>query len=144
MGSEAASGAVLRRVESLTLAIGAVGTFYAAWRWGWKQGTGFALGAALAWLNFRWLKGSVREFGRAALAQAGGEKVRVPTGAFLKFFGRFALLLAVLYVILTRTKFPGVAVVFGLLASAAAVILGLLYELLKSGARQIAGGNSQG
>jgi hypothetical protein len=144
MASEAASGAVLRRVEWLTLAIGAAGAFYAAWRWGWKQGAGFALGAALAWLNFRWLKGSVLEFGRAALAQTGAEKVRVPTGAFLKFFGRFALLLAVLYVILTRTKFPGAAVVFGLLASAAAVVLGLLYELLKSGARQIVGGNPQG
>jgi hypothetical protein len=142
MTGEAASGAILRRVEWLTLALGAVGTFLAAWRWGWEQGAGFALGACFSWLNFRWLKGSVQGFGRAATAQAGAEKVRVPLAAHLKFFGRFALLLGVLYVILTRTKFPAVAVLAGLFASAAAVVLALLYELLRSGARQIAGGDS--
>jgi hypothetical protein len=143
MASEGASGAILRRVEWLTLALGAAGTIFTAWRWGWEQGAGVALGAAMAWLNFRWLKGSVRAFGRMATAQAGAGKVRVPAGAYLKFFGRFALLLVVLYVILTRAKFFAIAVLAGLFASAAAVVLSLVYELLKSGAQQVTGKDSQ-
>ncbi len=143
MASEAASGAILRRVEWLTLGLGAAGTFFAAWRWGWEQGAGVALGAVMAWLNFRWLKGSVRAFGRVATAQSGAEKVRMPVGAYLKFFGRFALLLVVLYVILTRAKVFAIAVLAGFFASAAAIVLSLFYELLKSGAQQIAGKDSQ-
>lgn len=142
MASEDASGAVVRRVEWLTLALGATGIFYIERRWGWKQAAGFALGATMAWLNFRWLKGSVQSFGRSALAQAGAEKVRIPVGAYLRFFGRFALLLGVFYVILTRSKLFAIAVLGGFFVSAAAVVLSLLFELLRLGTRQIAGGNS--
>jgi hypothetical protein len=48
----------------------------------------------------------------------------------------------VVYVILTRPWFPAVAVLAGLFASAAAVVVGVIYELLLSGVRQGAGGNS--
>ena len=136
MANEPLGDATIRRVEWLTLGLGGLGVVWAGWRWGWRGAVGMALGAGIAWINFRWLKGSVRAFSQVATAQAGSEAGRVSVGAYLKFFGRFILLLGVVYVILTRTWFPAVAVLAGLFASAAAVIVGVIYELLLSGVRQ--------
>ena len=45
---------VTSRIFRVTLAIAAAGTMAAlAWR-GWRDGAGFALGAAISWINFRW------------------------------------------------------------------------------------------
>jgi hypothetical protein len=133
--AEALGGATLRRVEWLTLVIGGLGAAWAGWRWGWRGAVGLAIGAILSTINFRWLKGSVQEFGRAAAPQAGAEQVHVPKTAFFKFFGRFALLLGVVYVILTHTSLPGISVLAGLFASTAGVVVGLVFELFSSGAR---------
>jgi len=140
MASEPFGSATLRRIEWLTLVLGGLGAAWAGWRWGWRGSAGLAMGAAISWVNFRWLKGSVQAFGRAAAAQAGAPNVRVPVGAYIKFFGRFALLLGILYVILTRSWLPVVPVFAGLFASAAAVVLALVYELVSGGVRQNAGG----
>lgn len=135
MASEAFGSATLRRIEWLTLALGAAGSIAAGWRWGWRGAVGLAIGAILSWLNFRWLKGSVLAFGRAATAAGENEQTaRVPKSAYAKFFGRFALLLVAVYVILTRSVFPAVALLAGLFASAAAVVLGILWELALGGA----------
>ena len=135
MASEAFGSATLRRIEWLTLALGAAGSVAAGWRWGWRGAVGLAIGAILSWLNFRWLKGSVLAFGRAATAAGENEQTaRVPKSAYAKFFGRFALLLVAVYVILTRSVFPAVALLAGLFASAAAVVLGILWELALGGA----------
>ena len=143
MANEPFGSATLRRIEWLTLMIGGLGAAWAAWRWGWRGALGLVLGATLSWINYRWLRGSVQAFGAAAVAQTvsqTGEPVEVqpvsvPRGAYFKFFGRFVLLLGAVYVILTRTWFPAVAVLAGLFASAAGVVVGLLYELLSSGVR---------
>ena len=135
MASEAFGSATLRRIEWLTLALGAAGSIAAGWRWGWRGAVGLAIGAILSWLNFRWLKGSVLAFGRAATAAGENEQTaRVPKSAYAKFFGRFALLLVAVYVILTRSVFPAVALLAGLFASAAAVVVGILWELALGGA----------
>jgi hypothetical protein len=141
MGGEPFGSAAIRRIEWLTLVLGGAGTAWAGWRWGWRGSVGLAIGAVLSWINFRWLKGSVQAFGRAATAQAGSENVRVPVSAYFRFFGRFALLLGILYVILTRSWLPMIPVLAGLFASAAAVVLALVYELLAGGVRQNAGGS---
>ena len=142
MDAESIGGATIRRVEWLTLALGGAGIGWAGWRWGWRGAAGTALGVGISWINFRWLKGSVRAFGQVATAEVGSGTARVPARAYLKFFGRFALLLGVVYVILTRTWFPAVAILAGLFASAAAVVVGLVWELVQSGVRQGAGGRS--
>jgi hypothetical protein len=135
VASEAFGSATLRRIEWLTLALGAAGSIAAGWRWGWRGAVGLAIGAILSWLNFRWLKGSVLAFGRAATAAGENEQTaRVPKSAYAKFFGRFALLLVAVYVILTRSVFPAVALLAGLFASAAAVVVGILWELALGGA----------
>ena len=62
---------VTSRIFRVTLAIAAAGTMAAlAWR-GWRVGAGFALGAAISWINFRWLKHAVDALG-AASAHARG------------------------------------------------------------------------
>jgi predicted phage tail protein len=147
MASEPFGSATLRRIEWLTLMMGGLGAAWAAWRWGWRGALGLVLGALLSWLNFRWLKGSVQAFGAAALAQSETEAqsqsgppaavktAPVPRNAYFKFFGRFALLLGAVYVILTRTWFPAISVLAGLFASAAGVVVGLVWEMLSSGVR---------
>jgi hypothetical protein len=134
VANEAFGSATLRRIEWLTLAIGAAGSVAAGWRCGWRGAVGLAIGAILSWLNFRWLKGSVLAFGRAATAAGeNAQTVRVPKSAYAKFFGRFALLLVAVYVILTRSAFPAVALLAGLFASAAAVVVGVLWEMASGG-----------
>lgn len=158
MANEPFGSATLRRIEWLTLMMGGLGAAWAAWRWGWRGALGLALGAVLSWLNFRWLKGSVQAFSAAALAQVGdpaqpqtgspagqAAAVRtapVPRSAYFKFFGRFALLLGAVYVILTRTWFPAISVLAGLFASAAGVVVGLVWEMLSSGVRDSFGRRS--
>jgi ATP synthase I chain len=139
MPDEAFGDATLRRVEWLTLTLGACATVVAVWRWGWRGALGVAFGTVLSWLNFRWLKGGVQAFGKAATEQAGTAAARAPKGAYMKFIGRFALLLAAVYVILSRSWVPPVAFFAGLFASAAGVVTALVYELVSSGVRQSVG-----
>jgi hypothetical protein len=141
MASEPFGTAALRRIEWLTLLLGGAGAAWGGWRWGWRGSAAVALGAGISWINFRWLKGSVQAFGTAATAQAGSQQVRVPVLAYLKFFGRFALLLGTLYVILSRSWLPVVPVLAGIFAAPAAVVVALVYELLTSGMRQDASGS---
>ena len=143
---EAFGASTLRRIDWLTILLGGAGALWAARYWGWRGGAGLALGAVLSWINFRWLKSSVRAFGAVATplaapfspgspgaAPSGAPPVRlvrVPLSAYLKFFGRFALLLVVVYVILSRSLLPVAAVLGGLFAVVAGVMLELIFELL--------------
>jgi hypothetical protein len=140
MANEPFGSATLRRIEWLTLALGAMGAVWAGRRWGWRGSAGLAIGAVLSWVNFRWLKGSVQAFGRAATAQIGPQNVSVPVSAYFKFFGRFALLLGILYVILTHSWLPAMPVLAGIFAAPAATVVALIYELAAGGARQNASG----
>lgn len=121
------------RIEWMTLAFGLAGAALTLLRWGWRPGAGVALGAALAWLNFRWLKQGVTAIVKVSTAQRNSEHARVPVSIYVKFFGRFALLLVVVYVILSRSLLPVAAVVGGLFAVVAAVMIELLWELLHTG-----------
>lgn len=123
-----------RRIEWLTLVIGAAATLALAVRWGGRSAAGLALGALLAWGNYRWLKQGVTAMVKSSAAQADAAKPRVPKRVYVKFFGRFALLVAVVYVILSRSWLPLGPVLAGLFTLVAAVLLELLYELLR-GAR---------
>jgi len=122
------------RIEWMTFAFGLAGAFIVLLRWGWRPGAGVALGAALAWLNFRWLKQGVTALVKLSTAQAGSEHASVPVSVYAKFFGRFALLLVVVYVILSRSLLPVAAVLGGLFAVVAAVMIELMWELVR-GAR---------
>jgi hypothetical protein len=123
-------GAAERRIEWLTLALGLAGALFAAVKWGGRTGAGVAAGAVLTWLNFRLLQGGVGTLVKVSTAQAGSEHARVPFSVYAKFFGGFALLLLVVYVILSRSLLPVAAVLGGLFAVVAAVMIELLFELV--------------
>lgn len=119
-----------RRVEYLTCVLGAAGAGAALLLRGWPEAAGVALGAAVAWLNFRWLKQFVHWMTRLAMAQAGEPKPRVPQRVYWQMFARYALLAAVLYVMLFRFYWPVVAFLCGLFTLVAAVLLEVIGEFV--------------
>jgi small-conductance mechanosensitive channel len=122
-----------RRIEYLTLGIGAIAAIAAAIICGWRAGVGVASGAALSWINYRWLKQGVATLARLSTAQAGTEKARVPPSVYLKFLGRYALLIVAAYAILRGFKLPAASLLAGFFAVIAAVIVELIGQLFRSG-----------
>jgi hypothetical protein len=110
----------LRRIERISVILGAAGAVAAAAGWGWAAGTGFAAGAAASYVNFRWLKrmtavlsGETREGRHSAV-----------------FFGlRLLILGLILYAIVKFFGVNPVAAVCGFLTVVGAVIIEILYEL---------------
>lgn len=54
---------------------------------------------------------------------------KAPVSVYIKFLGRFILLLAVVYVILTRPILPGAAVLLGLFTVISAVLCEMVCQL---------------
>jgi hypothetical protein len=132
-GEEDFYRAAERRIEGLTLGLGTMVALAAAIRYGWRAASGLAVGAALAWVNYRWLKQAVDVAARLSAGQAEASKIRIPKRVYAKFFGRFALLLAAAYAILSRSWLPAAAILAGLFTLVAAVLVELIYELLRGG-----------
>ena len=122
-----------RRIEYLTIAIGALATIVATAMWNWRAGAAVAAGAVLSWINYRWLKQGVSTLARLSTAQAGTEKARVPPSVYFKFLGRYALLVAAAYAILRGFKLPVPSLLAGFFAVIAAVIVELIGQLFRSG-----------
>ena len=121
----------LRRVEVLTVGLGLAAALVVGVRMGWYAGIGFSLGAGISWLNFRWLKQGVRAFARSATRGAAAGAARIPKRVWLRFLGRYALLLAVLCVILFGSWLPSGAVLAGLFTIVAAVLMDMIYRLFR-------------
>jgi|SRR6185312_15815443 len=120
-----------RRIEILIPLIGLAGAIIAAIGWGWRSAAGIAVGAALCWLNFRWLRQGADGVIKLGLAQAGAEYVRVPRKTHAKFLGRLGLLLLAVYAILVWLRLPAVPVLCGLTVVFPAVLFGAGYEALR-------------
>jgi hypothetical protein len=111
---------VTSRIFMVTLAIAGVGTMAAlAWR-GWRAGAGFALGAALSWINFRWLKHAVDGLS--------GKRAR-PRLAVLAGF-RYLILGGAAYAILRFSSISLGATLVGLFVSPTAVIVEIFFEVV--------------
>ena len=111
---------VTSRIFRVTLAIAVAGTMAAlAWR-GWRVGGGFALGAAISWINFRWLKHAVDALG--------GKRAR-PRLALLAGF-RYLLLGGAAYVILRFSSISLGATLAGLFVSVTAVVVEIFFEVV--------------
>jgi ATP synthase I subunit len=118
-----------RRIAWLTLLIGFVaGGIVAALR-DRSWGVGLAIGAVLAWLNFRWLRQGLDALVAASTAQAGAEQPRVPGGAYFRALFRYALIALTVYVIFIVLRVPLVSMVVGLCALGAATIAVSVYEI---------------
>jgi hypothetical protein len=122
--------AIERRVERFLIGLGAAMTLAAGIGWGMRTAAGAAVGTALCWLNFRWLRQGAAALIRVGQAQAAAEKARVPPMVHAKFLGRLLLLLVVAYVILAWLRLPAIAFLCGLVAVVPAIVLELVYELV--------------
>ena len=129
MVNDSESVAIERRLERLIVILGAAMTVGAEIGWGSRAAAGAAIGTALCWLNFRWLRQGAAGLMKLGIAQAGAEKVRVPRSVHAKFFGRLVLLLVSAYVILVWLQLPVVAFLCGAVAVVQAIVVELFYEL---------------
>lgn len=96
-------------------------------------GVSLAIGAALSLVNYRWLKGGVAAISQMARVQTEKQQVGIPKMIYIKFFARFVLLLAAVYVILTRSFLIAEWLLSGLFVVVAAVLAEMIY-LLSRGA----------
>jgi len=123
-----------RRIAWLTLALGllAAGVVaITARNWAWANG--LAIGAVLAWFNFRWLRQGMDALVAASTAQAGAEKPRVPIGAYFRAVFRYALLALCVYAIFRFLRVPLASMLVGMCALGAAAIAGSVYEVVRPG-----------
>jgi len=124
-----------RWIEYGTLVLGAMAAVFAAVKWGWPHAAGVLLGALLAWINFRWMKQGLDVMAELAVAQPDAEKARIPKRVYVKFFARYALILLVLYAILRGSILPAAAVFVGLFTLVGAVLVVMVWQLLRGPGR---------
>jgi len=134
---------VLWRIQLLTLAFGTAVAVVALalHRVDWAKG--LFCGAALGWLNFRWLQSGIRGLFESALvrARANPEGAGVPvsspnsaaSGMFRAFslLFRYALVGAGVYVIFIYLHVPLISIGLGLCALVAAIIAASVWEALQ-------------
>ncbi len=127
--SEAVGASTVQRIAWLTPTIGfttALGVGIFARRWEWAAG--LAIGAILAWLNFRLLRRGVEAFVAAAAPQGGESRKPVPTylGAVL----RYGLIGLSVYAIFKYLHVPLASLVAGLCALGAATMAASVWALV--------------
>ncbi len=112
----------LERISKAMFAVASGGAILAfAWR-GWTWGAGFALGSAVSWLNYRWMKQIVDALGQTAKPTR--NRVAVLAGL------RYLLLGGGAYAILKYSQISVIAALCGLFVSAAAVIVEIFIQLV--------------
>lgn len=92
---------------------------------------GLAIGAILAWLNFRWLKRSLDALVVVATAQKGREKPKVPVTTYLAALFRYGLLGLAVYAIFILLHVPLGSMILGFCALAAAAMVASVWEILR-------------
>jgi ATP synthase I chain len=118
-----------RRISWLTLLIGSLAALLVAVLRDRLWGAGLAIGATLAWLNFRWLRRGLDALVTASTAQAGKEKPSVPLLTYFAMLFRYGLIALAVYVIFEYLRVPLVSMVVGLCALGAATIAASVYEI---------------
>jgi hypothetical protein len=120
-----------RLIAALTLVIGFVVAVTVGFLHEWIWAGGITIGAALAWLNFRWLKQGVSALAAASVAQATQQSARVPFGSYFFAMFRYALIALSMYVIFKYLKVPILSMIVGLFALGAATVVACLYEIMR-------------
>jgi hypothetical protein len=121
-----------KRIALLTLVIGALGAIAGAWLSSVRMGAGILVGAAAAWVSFRWLESALDSLTNVLTTQAGAAAASVPKGAIAKIAGRYLLMGGIVYVTFSFFRIPVVSMLLGLCALGAATIVASLYEILHS------------
>jgi len=122
------SGA-MDRIRRFMAAIGAVATVVVWLLLGWKVATGLALGCAIAWVNFHWLKQAVSALAdrvtRAGRAQSSA-------GIVARFLLRYALIALGAYAIFRVSRDSLYGLLGGLFLTVAAILCEAVYEVVVS------------
>jgi hypothetical protein len=121
-------------VQWLTIVLGFAAALAVGLRKSHGAGYGIALGAVLAWLNYRWLDQGLSAFVTGSAAQEGRPKPQVPLSTYFKFGGRYLLIGLALYGIVEFLAVPALWLIVGLMALGLAVTVEGLYEVI-SGSR---------
>jgi len=126
-----------KRIAWLNFIFGAIATIAALLlrQQGWA--IGLAIGAALAWLNFRLLGRGLDALVLQSIAQRERKKVQVPLTSYLGIAFRYALIGLAVYVIFVYLHVPLVSLILGLCALAAAAITASVWEILRPGREPI-------
>jgi hypothetical protein len=132
---EPAVAAVFARTEHriawLTLVLGGATAIVVAILRHTAWAEGLAIGTALAWLNFRWLKRGLDALVAVSAAQEGFAKPQIPVGTWFRLLFRYGLIAFCVYVIFEVLKVPLASMVVGLCALGAATITASVYEILR-------------
>jgi len=113
--------AAMARIARMTVVVGAAGTIVAlAWR-GLPAAGGFLTGAAISYISLLSWKSLANSLGTSGKAPLRGNAVLLGS--------RYLIAAAIIYVIFKITGITLGAVFAGLLASLAAVLLEILYEI---------------
>jgi small-conductance mechanosensitive channel len=118
------------RISQLTLLFGALAALPVACFHHWRWGLGLFIGAALAWLNFRWLKQGLDALTHTITAQSNSKKTAVPLSAYFKAFFRYGLIALIVYVIFKYLNVPVLSMVVGLCALGAATMAVSVHSIL--------------
>jgi hypothetical protein len=111
---------VVQRITRITLLLGATGSVVAFGMGGWSWAAGFALGGAVSWISFRWLKQMVGSMGVE----------HPPSNLPQKAVLRYLLIGGAAYLLVKYTVVNLRAALAGLLISSAAVIIEIVIELI--------------
>jgi small-conductance mechanosensitive channel len=118
-----------QRISRLTLILGLSAAVAVAIASRPLWAIGLAVGTVLSWLNFRWLRRGLDALVRAAQAQAGAEKPRVPLVTYFAAACRYGLIAFAVYAIFEFLKVPLLSMVVGLCALGVAAIAASVYEI---------------
>jgi hypothetical protein len=92
---------------------------------------GLAIGTALAWLNFRFLKRALDALVVVSKAQEDREKPKVPLATYFAALFRYGLLALSVFVIYTYLHVPFGSMIVGMCALAVAAIAASVWEILR-------------
>lgn len=116
----------LERIQTFLLVLGIAALVTACIFFRWRIGTGFGLGATIAYLNFHWLKKVVS--GLAELTIGSGTPAS-SRGVVHRFLLRYFLMAIVAFVILTVSRESLYGLFAGLFLPVAAILCEAAYEL---------------
>lgn len=118
------------RIERTILILGIASALAALGFFSWKDSIGIVVGAAVTWLNFRWMRTSVVGLTNklAQKPDANGSTMVLA----LKFLLRYAMVVAVVYATLKSSVASVLGVFAGLLLIVPALMIEAVYEFVLS------------
>jgi hypothetical protein len=125
LASEQLYSGALDRIRRVMVVLAIVAPLACVWRFGWRFALGTALGCAVAYLNFHWLKSGVEALADR-IVEAG--KSQSGKGIVFRFLLRYVLMGLVAYGILTVSPASLYGFFVGLFLPVAAIACEAAYE----------------